>query len=255
MARVSVESAVRLVIATVVGGIGAAAGFTHTHEAATLAGQKGWLAWADAVGVECMVVVAGLQLRHDRAAGKTGLTTSLGVLVVAFLVQMGAQVATAPKTFPGWLFAALPALCCLVVVKFALGSTTDNQREANGEAAGLRAGARRETDAGRRRDHEVRPAVQAGEREAGELVDASRELQAVLEGDALAVTSAQEGSDGHGGADFRSEARRAPVAADAAGSADEVRAASGAWLDGSGTGGGDVSRVPAMNGHASWPPR
>jgi hypothetical protein len=39
------------------------------------------------------------------------------VLVVAFLVQMGAQVSGAPRTAAGWLFAAMPALGCLVVIK------------------------------------------------------------------------------------------------------------------------------------------
>lgn len=118
MRRLVTESAVRVVITALVGGIGAAAGFTHTHQAAYDAGQPGWLAWADAVVIECMVVVAGLQL----AAKKTTRQRIFpgAVLVVAFLVQMGAQVSSAPRNFAGWLFAALPALGCLVVAEFAL---------------------------------------------------------------------------------------------------------------------------------------
>jgi peptidoglycan/LPS O-acetylase OafA/YrhL len=132
MRRVSVESSARLLITASVGLIGAAAGFTHTHDAALRSGQTGWLAWADAVVIECMVVVAGLQLVRDRKDGRSG-TLALSVLVVAFLIQMGAQVSGAPGTFAGWLFAAIPALGCLVVVKFAFrtshGATSRGQTE------------------------------------------------------------------------------------------------------------------------------
>jgi peptidoglycan/LPS O-acetylase OafA/YrhL len=121
MRRVSVESAVRFLIAAGVGAIGAAAGFTHTHQAAYESGQHGWLAWADAVVIECMVIVAGLQLATDRKEGRSG-GLAMTVLIVAFLIQMGAQVSGAPRNFAGWLFAALPALGCLVVVKFAFRS-------------------------------------------------------------------------------------------------------------------------------------
>lgn len=118
MRRVSVDSAVRWLITGAVGVIGAAAGFTHTHDAALHNGQDGWLAWADAVVIESMVVVAGLELARERKTGGRGVVP-LMVLVVAFVVQMGAQVSGAPRTFAGWLFAALPALGCLVCVKFA----------------------------------------------------------------------------------------------------------------------------------------
>lgn len=118
MARVSVDSAARWLITGSVGLIGAAAGFTHTHQSAYNSGQHGWLAWADAVVIECMVIVSGLEAAWERKHGGRGWIP-LCVLVVAFVVQMGAQVATAPKSFAGWLFAALPALGCLVCVKFA----------------------------------------------------------------------------------------------------------------------------------------
>lgn len=119
--RFSVESAARVLITASVGLIGAAAGFTHTHDAAVRAGQNGWLAWADAVVIECMVIVAALQLTRERKNGQTGRLPMI-VLVVAFLIQMGAQVSGAPLTFAGWLFAAIPALGCLVVVKFVFRS-------------------------------------------------------------------------------------------------------------------------------------
>lgn len=128
-----VETAVRVGITTVVGLIGAAAGFHHTHEAAVRAGQTGWLAWADAVVIECMVIVAGLQIARERKAGKSG-RLPMTVLVVAFLIQMGAQVSGAPTTFAGWLFAAVPALGCLVVVKFAWRGADTTRQDSDSEA-------------------------------------------------------------------------------------------------------------------------
>lgn len=101
------------------GGIGAAAGFTHTHDWAAVHGQTGWLAWADAVVIEGMAVAAGLRLRADRQAGRT-YRFPAGVLAVAFIVQMTSQVALAEPTAAGWLLAAVPALGFLVVVKLAL---------------------------------------------------------------------------------------------------------------------------------------
>jgi hypothetical protein len=117
--RAQVESAVRIVITVVVATIGAAAGFWHTHSAAVVAGQDGWLAWADAVVIESMVIVAGLQLARDLKVGHRPVAAG-SVMVIAFLIQMGSQVAGAPRTPAGWLFAAVPALGCLVIVKFSL---------------------------------------------------------------------------------------------------------------------------------------
>jgi hypothetical protein len=116
MRRVRVESVAGIGVTAVVVVIGAAAGFIHTHDAARAAGQVGWLAWADAVVIECLVVVAGYQMHRYRKAGQpVGFPAS--VLVVAFLVQMGAQVSGAARTPAGWLFAAMPARGCLGVIK------------------------------------------------------------------------------------------------------------------------------------------
>lgn len=105
-----------VVVTVVVASIGAAAGFAHTHAAAVRAGQVGWLAWADAVVIECLVVVSGYQLYRYRKAGQS-VRFPATVLLVAFVVQMGAQVSGAPRTPAGWLFAAMPALGCLVTLK------------------------------------------------------------------------------------------------------------------------------------------
>uniref|UniRef100_UPI000698D94C DUF2637 domain-containing protein n=1 Tax=Saccharomonospora iraqiensis TaxID=52698 RepID=UPI000698D94C len=127
--RWSAVGVIRVVVTVVLGGIGAAAGFKHTHDWAVHHGQTGWLAWADAVVIEGMAVVAGFEIQRDRQQQDAGLrpprrvTFPVVVLVVAFGIQMAAQVALAEPTPAGWLLAAMPALRFLVVVKLLMRRT------------------------------------------------------------------------------------------------------------------------------------
>ena len=116
MSRAQTEGLVRVAVTLVLGIIGAAAGFTHTHQSAFDSGQHGWLAWADAVVIELMALVAALKVRSTRGRAWFPLV----VMVAAFVAQMAAQVAEAPATVAGWLFAATPALGFLIVVKLVL---------------------------------------------------------------------------------------------------------------------------------------
>ncbi|MFD4192212.1 DUF2637 domain-containing protein [Amycolatopsis thermoflava] len=119
--RHSVVDVIRVLVTVVLGGIGGAAGFTHTHDWAVHHGQTGWLAWADAVVIEGIAIVAGFEVRRDHQQGKTKLLTfPMAVLVAGFGIQMTAQVALAEPTPGGWLLAAMPALGFLVVVKLLL---------------------------------------------------------------------------------------------------------------------------------------
>jgi hypothetical protein len=115
-------TAIRTTITIALGGIGASAGFTHTHDWASAHGQHGWLAWADAVVIEGMAVVAGFEIRRDHTTHRTTRGVSLPqlVLVAAFLIQMTAQVSQAERSPEGWLLAAMPALGFLTVVKLAM---------------------------------------------------------------------------------------------------------------------------------------
>jgi hypothetical protein len=120
--RSKLADVIRIGVAVVLGGIGAAAGFTHTHDWAVSHGQTGWLAWATAVVIEGMAVVAGFEIHHDRAAGRSfGFPAT--VLVFGVLVQMTAQVAEAEPSPAGWLVAAMPALGFLAVVKLLMRRT------------------------------------------------------------------------------------------------------------------------------------
>jgi hypothetical protein len=128
--------AIRVLVTVVLGGIGGAAGFTHTHDWAIHHGQTGWLAWADAVVIEGIAIVAGFEVRRDHHHGQTRtLTFPLVVLVAGFGIQMSAQVALAEPTPAGWLLAAMPALGFLVVVKLLMrrAPTTATQPEQPGE--------------------------------------------------------------------------------------------------------------------------
>lgn len=118
MSAQKLSNGIRLLVAAVLGVIGAAAGFTHTHNWAAHHGQTGWLAWADAVVIEGMTVVAAFEIHRDRQTGRAGrMSLPVVVLVAGFVVQMAAQVAEAEPTAAGWLLAAMPALGFLTVVK------------------------------------------------------------------------------------------------------------------------------------------
>jgi Protein of unknown function (DUF2637) len=113
-----IATGVRFTVAAVLGLIGAAAGFTHTHDWAAHHGQTGWLAWADAVVIEGIAVVAAFEIHRDRQTGRRArVSLPVIVLVAGFVVQMAAQVAEAEPTPAGWLVAAMPALGFLTVVK------------------------------------------------------------------------------------------------------------------------------------------
>ncbi|MEU5257332.1 DUF2637 domain-containing protein [Amycolatopsis sp. NPDC021455] len=119
-------AALRVLITVALGGIGGAAGFTHTHDWAIHHGQHGWLAWADAVVIECLAIVAGFEVARDHHRGTTRrITFPLVVLVAALGVQMAAQVALAEPSPAGWLVAAMPALGFLVVVKLLMRRTLE----------------------------------------------------------------------------------------------------------------------------------
>lgn len=117
--RIDLTDIARTIVTVALGGIGAAAGFTHTHDWANTHWQHGWLAWADAVVIEGLAIVAGFEVHRDHQAGRKGRAALVpqAVLVAAFLIQMTAQVSQAEPTPAGWLLAAMPALGFLTVVK------------------------------------------------------------------------------------------------------------------------------------------
>lgn len=136
MSALKLSNTIRLLVAAVLGAIGAAAGFTHTHDWAAHHGQTGWLAWADAVVIEGMALVAAFEIHRDRQTGRPArMSLPVVVLVAGFLVQMAAQVAEAEPTPAGWLLAAMPALGFLTVVKLLMRRLPDEATTSEPEAA------------------------------------------------------------------------------------------------------------------------
>jgi hypothetical protein len=116
------EGVVQVVILLTVGGVAAAASFTHVHNVAAAHGQPGWLAWADAIVLELMSIATGLEIRR-RARGNRPAGFVLAILVAAVTLSLSAQVVEAEASVVGWLAAALPALGFLACVKIVLSRT------------------------------------------------------------------------------------------------------------------------------------
>lgn len=126
-----VEGAVQVVILLTIGGVAAAASFTHVHNVAAAHGQPGWLAWADAIVLELMSIATGLEIRRRHRAGQPAGFV-LGVLVAAVALSLAAQVVEAELSVVGWLAAALPALGFLACVKVVLSRTPATADPAGG---------------------------------------------------------------------------------------------------------------------------
>ena len=130
------EGVVQVVILLTIGGMAAAASFTHVHNVAAAHGQPGWLAWADAVVLELMSIATGLEIRRRHRAGQPAGFV-LAVLVGAVALSLSAQVVEAERSVVGWLAAALPALGFLALVKIVLTRDPARVEPSTAEPAAL----------------------------------------------------------------------------------------------------------------------
>ena len=128
-----VESGVQLALMLGVGGIAAAAAWSHVLDLARSHGQGGWLAWAVAACTETAAVSAGLEVRRRRRVGQP-VRLPLAVIVLATVLQLAAQVAQAEHTAWGVVLAAVPAVTFLVLVKLALSRAPAAASPAEAEA-------------------------------------------------------------------------------------------------------------------------
>jgi hypothetical protein len=118
-----IEGLIQVLILLFMGVMAGAASFMHIHDVTVTHGQPSWIGWANAVVVELMSIVAGLDIRRrKRSAQPPGFV--LGVLLTAIGISLAAQVAEAEPSIWGWTVAALPALGLLAVVKIVLSRTT-----------------------------------------------------------------------------------------------------------------------------------
>lgn len=86
---------------------------------ATLHGQGGLAALVDAWILETAILTAGLDMRRRRRHGKP-IWFPVAGLVAAVAASQYAQVAMAERSVTGWVFAVIPALGFLFMVKLAL---------------------------------------------------------------------------------------------------------------------------------------
>jgi hypothetical protein len=117
-----VENVIQAVILLFMGGMAGAASFVHIHDVTVQHGQPSWIGWANAVVIELMSIVAGLEIRRRKRASHA-VGSVVAVLLVAVGISLAAQVATAQPSVWGWVVAALPALGLLAVVKIVLSRT------------------------------------------------------------------------------------------------------------------------------------
>jgi hypothetical protein len=117
-----IEGITQVVILLVMGVMAAAASFKHIHDLAVANGQPSWIGWVDAVVVELMSIVAGLESRRRKRTGQPIRFVHF-VLYGAALISLAAQVAKAAPSVWGWIMAALPAAGFLAVVKIVLSRT------------------------------------------------------------------------------------------------------------------------------------
>lgn len=96
-------------------GISFAGSFTHISDLAARSGQDGWMAYAIAVSVDLLAVVASLEIRRDKRLGRRSIVPVL-VLALAVLTTLAANLAEAQRTPWGYIVAGVPAGCFLLAV-------------------------------------------------------------------------------------------------------------------------------------------
>ncbi|MDA0634092.1 DUF2637 domain-containing protein [Nonomuraea sp. MCN248] len=99
--------------------IAAVGSFTHISDLANRHGQHGWQAWAVAVCIDLMCVMAARELQRDKRTGRHrhGLISWPAlVLTGGIVLTLAANLATAHPSVWGWITAATPAVAFLVAV-------------------------------------------------------------------------------------------------------------------------------------------
>ncbi|MEV5738599.1 DUF2637 domain-containing protein [Microbispora rosea] len=103
----------------VLAAIAAVGSFTHISHLAACHGQQGWQAWAVAVCIDLMCVMAARELQRDKRTGRRrrGLISWPGlVLAGGIVLTLAANLAQAEPSPWGWITAATPAVAFLVAV-------------------------------------------------------------------------------------------------------------------------------------------
>lgn len=105
-----------IVVLAVIAAVGS---FTHISDLAAAHGQHGWQAWAVAVCIDLMCVMAARELQRDKRTGRRRhgpISWPALVLTGGIVLTLAANLATAHPTAWGWITAATPAVAFLVAV-------------------------------------------------------------------------------------------------------------------------------------------
>jgi hypothetical protein len=100
---------------TVIAGIAGAASFTHIHDTAAEHGQVGWMAWAIAVCIDLLAVMAAREIQRDMRAGRR-CTWPVLVLSIGATLSLAANLAQAEPSPWGRILAGTPAGAFLVAI-------------------------------------------------------------------------------------------------------------------------------------------
>jgi hypothetical protein len=106
-----------------IGGVSAAASFTHIHDwtmANSPAGTGDWFGWANAVVSDLVPLGVGLEVRRRRRHKLRIGAYPITIILAAAALSLAGQLAQARPSITGWLLAAVPALGFLALTKLVL---------------------------------------------------------------------------------------------------------------------------------------
>jgi len=121
------EGVMLVLILLAIGGMAAAASFTHVHDwtmTNSPAGTGDWFGWANAVISDLVPLGVGLEVRRRRRHNLKIGAYPIVVILCAAALSLAGQLAEAKPSITGWLLAAVPALGFLALTKLVLSRPT-----------------------------------------------------------------------------------------------------------------------------------
>lgn len=126
------EGIAQVLILLVIGGMAAAASFTHVHDwtmANSPDGTGDWFGWANAVVSDLVPLGVGLEVRRRRRHNLRIGAYPILVILAAASLSLAGQLAMARPSITGWLLAAVPALGFLALTKLVISRPTTPQAD------------------------------------------------------------------------------------------------------------------------------
>jgi hypothetical protein len=121
------EGVLLVLILLGIGGVSAAASFTHIHDwtmANSPQGTGDWFGWANAVVSDLVPLGVGLEVRRRRRHNLKIGAYPITIILAAATLSVSGQLAMAKPSITGWLLAAVPALGFLSLTKLVLSRPT-----------------------------------------------------------------------------------------------------------------------------------